>query len=192
MSFSFMQWYEGNSAIPTIVSRSAISALSSPQILFSPGLNELLYRVEEISKRKGISMAQVAAAWVMSRPGVTAPIVGSTNLDNLKDLLGMWIMKHSIRIRRGLFATHSQVPSMLNLPKTRLSSSKSRTSPFRWLVSSRVASLVKGVTPLCATYTACKFSANDALSDEVLLSRHTPSHVPRQLASRLPTRVRER
>ena len=88
MSFSFMQWYEGNSAIPTIVSRSAISALSSPQILFSPGLNELLYRVEEISKRKGISMAQVAAAWVMSRPGVTAPIVGSTNLDNLKDLLG--------------------------------------------------------------------------------------------------------
>lgn len=35
-------------------------------------------------------MAQVAAAWVMSKEGVTAPVVGTTNLDNLKDLIGTW------------------------------------------------------------------------------------------------------
>lgn len=33
-------------------------------------------------------MAQVSAAWVMSKEGVTAPIVGTTNLKNLEDLLG--------------------------------------------------------------------------------------------------------
>lgn len=33
-------------------------------------------------------MAQVALAWVMSKDGVTAPIVGSTSLENLKDLFG--------------------------------------------------------------------------------------------------------
>ena len=33
-------------------------------------------------------MAQVALAWVMAKPGVTAPIVGTTSLANLEDLLG--------------------------------------------------------------------------------------------------------
>lgn len=33
-------------------------------------------------------MAQVALAWILSKDGVSAPIVGTTNLDNLKDILG--------------------------------------------------------------------------------------------------------
>ncbi|KAF5344507.1 hypothetical protein D9756_011357 [Leucocoprinus leucothites] len=48
----------------------------------------LCISVEEIAKSKGVSMAQVSLAWVMSKPGVTAPIVGTTSLDNLKDLVG--------------------------------------------------------------------------------------------------------
>ncbi|OSC96861.1 aryl-alcohol dehydrogenase [Trametes coccinea BRFM310] len=44
-------------------------------------------RVEEVAKKRGISMAQVAIAWILSKPGVTAPIVGTTNLSNLEDIL---------------------------------------------------------------------------------------------------------
>ena len=33
-------------------------------------------------------MAQISMAWVLSKPGVTAPIVGTTSLANLEDLLG--------------------------------------------------------------------------------------------------------
>ncbi|KAF9551744.1 Aldo/keto reductase [Agrocybe pediades] len=44
--------------------------------------------VEKIAKEKGVSMAQVALAWVMSKEGVSAPIVGTTSLENLYDLLG--------------------------------------------------------------------------------------------------------
>ncbi|KAJ7046898.1 aryl-alcohol dehydrogenase [Mycena alexandri] len=44
-------------------------------------------RVEEISKKRGVSMAQLALAWVMAKDGVTAPIVGSTSLANLTELL---------------------------------------------------------------------------------------------------------
>ena len=33
-------------------------------------------------------MAQIAIAWVLSKDGVTAPIVGTTNLNNLKDIIG--------------------------------------------------------------------------------------------------------
>lgn len=52
------------------------------------GTPEIVNRVEEIAKKKGISMAQVAIAWTLSKPGVTAPIVGTTSLENLKDIIG--------------------------------------------------------------------------------------------------------
>ncbi|KAG8898681.1 hypothetical protein FRC01_010813 [Tulasnella sp. 417] len=45
-------------------------------------------KVSEIAQKRGISMAQVAVAWTMSKPFITAPIVGTTSLDKLKDLVG--------------------------------------------------------------------------------------------------------
>lgn len=33
-------------------------------------------------------MAQISLAWIMSKPGVSAPIIGTTNLSNLEDILG--------------------------------------------------------------------------------------------------------
>ncbi|KAF8139289.1 hypothetical protein K438DRAFT_1996148 [Mycena galopus ATCC 62051] len=33
-------------------------------------------------------MAQVAVAWVLSKDGVSAPIIGTTSLDNLADVAG--------------------------------------------------------------------------------------------------------
>ncbi|KAL4244349.1 NADP-dependent oxidoreductase domain superfamily protein [Abortiporus biennis] len=53
----------------------------------------IISRVEEIAKKKEISMAQVAIAWSLARDGVTAPIVGTTNLNNLKDIIGAVHMK---------------------------------------------------------------------------------------------------
>ncbi|KAJ7109488.1 Aldo keto reductase [Mycena epipterygia] len=47
----------------------------------------IVNRVEEISKKKGVSMASIALAWVMAKDGVTAPIVGSTSLENLRELI---------------------------------------------------------------------------------------------------------
>lgn len=47
-----------------------------------------LNRVEALSKKKNISMAQVALAWCLSKDPVSAPIIGTTNLSNLEDLVG--------------------------------------------------------------------------------------------------------
>ena len=33
-------------------------------------------------------MAQISAAWILAKPGVTAPIVGTTSLKNLEEILG--------------------------------------------------------------------------------------------------------
>ncbi|TFK34408.1 NADP-dependent oxidoreductase domain-containing protein [Crucibulum laeve] len=56
--------------------------------LAKSGTEEIVNRVEKIANERGVSMAQVALAWVMNRDGVTAPIVGTTSLENLKDFLG--------------------------------------------------------------------------------------------------------
>ncbi|KAJ7159646.1 NADP-dependent oxidoreductase domain-containing protein [Mycena filopes] len=42
----------------------------------------------EIAKKHGISMAQTAIAWVLSKDGVSAPIIGTTSLANLADIIG--------------------------------------------------------------------------------------------------------
>jgi len=52
------------------------------------GAQKVIAALEKIAKARGISMAQVSLAWIMSRPGVSAPIVGTTSLANLHDLLG--------------------------------------------------------------------------------------------------------
>ncbi|KAI0279095.1 aryl-alcohol dehydrogenase [Russula aff. rugulosa BPL654] len=53
--------------------------------LDGPGTLEIVKRVEEISKKRGISMARVSLAWSLTR--ATAPIVGCTSIEKLEDLL---------------------------------------------------------------------------------------------------------
>ncbi|KAL5499131.1 hypothetical protein ACEPAH_1649 [Sanghuangporus vaninii] len=51
------------------------------------GNREVKRRVEELATKKGKTMAQIALAWVMSEDPVAAPIVGTTSLQNLMDLI---------------------------------------------------------------------------------------------------------
>ena len=49
---------------------------------------EVVDAVERVAANRGVSMAQVALAWVLSKREVTAPIVGATKLDHLRDAIG--------------------------------------------------------------------------------------------------------
>jgi len=51
--------------------------------------------VEAIATERGVPMAQVALAWLLSRPGVTAPIIGATKLSQLDDAIGAVDLKLS-------------------------------------------------------------------------------------------------
>ncbi|MBS6435915.1 MULTISPECIES: aldo/keto reductase [Pantoea] len=44
-------------------------------------------RVEAIAARKGVSRAQVALAWLLHKPAVTAPIIGASRAEQLADLV---------------------------------------------------------------------------------------------------------
>ena len=45
-------------------------------------------RVGELARRRGVKPTQIALAWVLSRPGVTAPIVGASKISHLDDHVG--------------------------------------------------------------------------------------------------------
>ena len=44
-------------------------------------------RADEVAAARGVPTAQVALAWLLHRPGVTAPIVGATKVPHLQDAL---------------------------------------------------------------------------------------------------------
>ncbi|KAF9780731.1 NADP-dependent oxidoreductase domain-containing protein [Thelephora terrestris] len=51
----------------------------------APGSKTIVERVEELAKKKSVKMAQIAIAWSVKK--ATAPIVGTTKLENIKDAI---------------------------------------------------------------------------------------------------------
>jgi len=57
-------------------------ALYVPEVDF-----DVVDRVNEVARERGVPGAQVALAWLLSRPAVTAPIVGATKVGHVEDAL---------------------------------------------------------------------------------------------------------
>jgi aryl-alcohol dehydrogenase-like predicted oxidoreductase len=56
--------------------------------LYVPELDfPVVDRAAEVAQARGVPPAQVALAWLLGKPGVTAPIVGATKLAHLEDAL---------------------------------------------------------------------------------------------------------
>jgi 1-deoxyxylulose-5-phosphate synthase len=56
--------------------------------LYRPELDfDVVEAADAVASARGVSTAQVALAWLLHRPGVTAPIVGATKLEHLDDAL---------------------------------------------------------------------------------------------------------
>ncbi|KAJ7031350.1 aryl-alcohol dehydrogenase [Mycena alexandri] len=68
-------------------SRGSSDILPAKLYVQSTANQTIVKRVEEIAKKRDISMAQVTVAWSLSKEGVSAPIVGSNSLKNLADLI---------------------------------------------------------------------------------------------------------
>jgi aryl-alcohol dehydrogenase-like predicted oxidoreductase len=73
---------------------------------------EIADRVGELAKRRGASRMQIALAWVLSRPGVTAPIVGAsklTHLDEAIDALNVTLSPEDCVFLEELYQPHRVV-----------------------------------------------------------------------------------
>ena len=57
------------------------------QMYYSDADFDVVDRVIEIAKKRGVAPAQIALAWLLHKPGVTAPIVGASKLHQLDDAI---------------------------------------------------------------------------------------------------------
>ena len=57
------------------------------QMYFKDADFKIADAVSEVAKNRGVSAAQVALAWVLQAPGITAPIIGATKIPQLQDLI---------------------------------------------------------------------------------------------------------
>jgi 1-deoxyxylulose-5-phosphate synthase len=56
----------------------------SPQLYGNPGDWDVVGAVEQVAAKRGVSMAEVALAWLLQKSVVTAPIVGATKPEHLE------------------------------------------------------------------------------------------------------------
>jgi 1-deoxyxylulose-5-phosphate synthase len=63
----------------------AAGARAGPGMYGRPVDFDVIDRVSEIARARGVAPAQVALAWLLSKPGVTAPIIGATKIEHVDD-----------------------------------------------------------------------------------------------------------
>jgi 1-deoxyxylulose-5-phosphate synthase len=60
---------------------------------YQPSDFAVVERVGEIARARGVPNAQVALAWILQQPGVTAPIVGASKMQHLEDAVAALSLK---------------------------------------------------------------------------------------------------
>jgi aryl-alcohol dehydrogenase-like predicted oxidoreductase len=54
---------------------------------FEESSNEIIRRVEKVANEKGVTMAQVATAWLLHQDVVAAPVIGVQKIERISDLI---------------------------------------------------------------------------------------------------------
>jgi aryl-alcohol dehydrogenase (NADP+) len=62
-------------------------------LYYQPADFAVVERVSEIASARGVPNAQVALAWILQQPGVTAPIVGASKMQHLEDAVAALSLK---------------------------------------------------------------------------------------------------
>lgn len=81
--------------------RARTDAFSKPESLRDCDF-EVLERVRALASERGVSAAQISLAWLLHQPGVSAPIIGATRLEQLEDALAALAIELDESERRAL------------------------------------------------------------------------------------------
>ena len=69
-------------------------------------------RVSDLAEKRGLPMAQVSLAWMLSKPFITAPIIGATKLEHLDDAVAALSVKLSEKEIRQLEEGYQPHPTL--------------------------------------------------------------------------------
>ena len=82
----------------------------SDSMYAAPSDFDIVDRVAAVASARGVRPAQVALAWLLQRPGVTAPIIGATKLGHLEDALAgeqLNLTKDEVRLLEEFYIPHA-------------------------------------------------------------------------------------
>jgi 1-deoxyxylulose-5-phosphate synthase len=71
---------------------------------------QIVDRVVDLARRRGVKPIQIALAWIVSRPGVTAPIIGASRLDQLDEIVSALAIRLSDEEFRSLEELYTPHP----------------------------------------------------------------------------------
>jgi len=63
------------------------------KLYYRPSDFAVVERVTELARRRGVSNAQIALAWLLAQPGVTAPIIGASKIEHLEEAVAALRLK---------------------------------------------------------------------------------------------------
>jgi 1-deoxyxylulose-5-phosphate synthase len=63
------------------------------KLYYADGDFDIVNRLTEVAARRGLPNAQVALAWMLSKPAITAPIIGASKLGHLEDAVAALSIK---------------------------------------------------------------------------------------------------
>jgi len=82
----------------------------SDSMYAAPSDFDIVDRVAAVASARGVRPAQVALAWLLQRPGVTAPIIGATKLGHLEDALAgeqLNLTEDEVRLLEEFYIPHA-------------------------------------------------------------------------------------
>jgi aryl-alcohol dehydrogenase-like predicted oxidoreductase len=95
---------EGNSA----TKRAQTDALSH-QYYYADSDFEIVERLKTVAEKKQVKPAQIALAWILSKPGVSAPIIGASKMYQLEEAVGaasIQLSEEEIKTLEELYQPH--------------------------------------------------------------------------------------
>jgi aryl-alcohol dehydrogenase (NADP+) len=87
------------------------------KLYYTPQDFAITERVTSVARGRGIPNVQVALAWVLQQPGITAPIVGVTKLEQLDELAGALSVKLETAELQTLSEAYQPREVMSELPR---------------------------------------------------------------------------
>jgi len=76
---------------------------------------DIIERVAELASKKGVTSSQIALAWMLHRPEITAPIIGATKMSHLEEAVAavhIQLTPEEITYLQQLYKPHAVVPSL--------------------------------------------------------------------------------
>jgi len=87
----------------------AASDTYSPELYDHPNDWDVVDAVDAVAREREVPMAEIALAWLLSRPGVVAPIIGATKLEHLDSALramSVRLTEDDCRTLEGRYVAH--------------------------------------------------------------------------------------